>query len=98
MAASRTCGDSRDLGQVRVDDWQARLTTPQLCALWRKSRAGLRSALTPDAVAEVVTARERLLDELERREPQVMAEWLDGGGVEPEGPLDYLLREASPGR
>ena len=81
---------------MRVDDWQARLTTPQLCALWRKSRAGLRSAPSPEAVAKVVTARGLLLDELERREPEAMAAWLDGGGADPEGPLDYLLREASP--
>jgi hypothetical protein len=74
------------------------LTTPQLCALWRKSRAGLRSATTPDALGQVVTARELLLDELVRREPEAMAEWLGAGAVEPEGPSDYLLREARPGR
>ena len=74
------------------------LTTPQLCALWRKSRAGLRFATTPAALVEVVTARGVLLDELERREPHAMAEWLDSGAVEPEGPSDYLLREPRPGR
>jgi hypothetical protein len=74
------------------------LTMPQLCALWRKSRAGLRFATSPEALVEVVMAREVLLDELERREPEAMAEWLDAGAVEPEGPSDYLLREARPGR
>ncbi len=75
-----------------------RLTMPQLCALWRKSRAALRGATTPHARAEVVTAREALLDELERREPQTMADWLQTGAVEPEGPPTYLVREAQSGR
>ena len=70
----------------------SRLTMPQLCALWRKSRAGLRGASTPDARARVVNAREALLDELERREPQAMDDWLTTGGLDPEGPSGYLVR------
>ena len=73
----------------------ARLTTPQLCALWRKSWAGLRMAPTPRARAEVVSARAALLDELERREPQAMADWLTAGAVEPDGPSGYLLHQAA---
>jgi hypothetical protein len=68
------------------------LSTAQLCALWRKSSAGLRAAQTPAARAEVVAARGVLLDELERREPEAMAEWLEAGAVEPEGPSVYLVR------
>src|SRR4051812_36033796 len=64
----------------------ARLSTSQLCALWRKSLAGLLAAGTPDERAEVVAARGVLLEELERREPQAMVEWLAGGAQEPEGP------------
>jgi len=70
---------------------------PQLCALWRKSRAGLRGAVTPDAQVQVVSTREALLDELERREPQAMDDWLTGGAVDPEGPSVYLVREGRPG-
>ena len=70
----------------------------QLCALWRKSRAGLRGAATPDAQVRVVSARQALLDELERREPEAMDDWLTGGAVEPEGPSVYLVRESRPGR
>ena len=33
-----------------------------------------------------------LLDELERREPEVMADWLQSGAREPEGPSAYLVR------
>jgi hypothetical protein len=70
----------------------AGLTTPQLCALWRKSLAGLHAASTPSARARVAAARGILLDELERREPEVMADWLQSGAREPEGPSAYLVR------
>ena len=68
------------------------LTTAQLCALWRKSRAGLHAAPTPAARARVAVARGALLDELERREPEAMAEWLQTGALEPDGPSAYLVR------
>ncbi|WP_157544526.1 hypothetical protein [Nocardioides halotolerans] len=68
------------------------LTTPQLCSLWRKSLAGLRAAPTPGARASVAAARGVLLDELERREPEVMAAWLQSGAREPQGPSAYLVR------
>ena len=70
----------------------AGLTTPQLCALWRKSRAGLHAAPTPADRARVAATRGVLLDELERREPEVMADWLQSGAREPEGPSAYLVR------
>jgi hypothetical protein len=70
----------------------AGLTTPQLCALWRKSLAGLHAAPTPAARARVAATRGVLLDELERREPEVMADWLQSGAREPEGPSAYLVR------
>ena len=70
----------------------AALTTPQLCALWRKSRAGLHAASSPAARARVAAARGVLLEELERREPEVMADWLQSGAREPEGPSAYLVR------
>jgi hypothetical protein len=70
----------------------AGLTTAQLCALWRKSRAGLHAAHSPAARARVAAARGVLLEELERREPEVMADWLQSGAREPEGPSAYLVR------
>ena len=70
----------------------AELTTAQLCALWRKSRSGLHAAPTPAARARVAAARGLLLDELERREPEVMAHWLQSGAREPDGPSAYLVR------
>jgi hypothetical protein len=70
----------------------ASLTTAELCALWRKSRAGLHAAPTADGRARVAAARAVLLDELELREPEAMAEWLRSGALEPEGPSAYLVR------
>jgi hypothetical protein len=70
----------------------ADLTMSQLCGLWRKSRAGLHAASTPAARAQVAAARGLLLEELERREPEVMAHWLQSGAREPDGPSAYLVR------
>ena len=70
----------------------ARLSTPELCALWRKSRAGLHATSTAAARARVAAARGLLLDELERRDPEAMAEWLQSGALEPDGPSAYLVR------
>jgi hypothetical protein len=75
-----------------VDVSLSSLTTSELCALWRKSSAGLRAAPTTAARLEVVAARAELLDELERREPEAMAEWIAAGALEPEGPSVYLVR------
>src|SRR4051812_44731722 len=61
------------------------LSTPQLCALWRKSSAGLHGASSPAARAHVVATRGVLLDELERREPQPMVDWLAAGALDPGG-------------
>ncbi len=70
----------------------AGLTTAQLCSLWRKSRSGLHAAPTPADRARIAAARGVLLDELEHREPEVMADWLQSGAQEPEGPSAYLVR------
>jgi hypothetical protein len=75
-------------------DVLAQLTTPQLCGLWRKSLAGLRSAVTPAERLEVVEAREVLLSELARRDPQSMSAWVASGGAEADGPPAYLLGAA----
>ncbi len=40
----------------------------------------------------MAAARGMLLEELERREPEVMADWLQSGAREPEGPSAYLVR------
>ncbi|HEX5087747.1 MAG TPA: hypothetical protein VFV89_08060 [Nocardioides sp.] len=69
----------------------AHLSMAQLCALWRKSMAGLLASASPADRAEIVAARAALLDELERREPQAMLDWLSGGALEPEGPPAYLV-------
>jgi hypothetical protein len=87
--------DTAVLAHTRTPDRRrplAGLTTAQLCSLWRKSRAGLHAAPTPVDRARVAAARGVLLDELERREPEVMAAWFESGALEPEGPSAYLVR------
>ncbi|QIG44722.1 hypothetical protein G5V58_19775 [Nocardioides anomalus] len=69
-----------------------RLSTPQLCALWRKSAAALAGARTPASKARVAGLRAALLDELEGREPEAMAAWLADPTGEPLGPSAYLVR------
>lgn len=71
----------------------ARLSTAELCAVWRKSMAALLAAGSPAEQAEVVAVRGALLGELERREPQPMLDWLSGGAREPEGPPAYLVHQ-----
>jgi hypothetical protein len=85
-------GSEQTAGETAQRRPLARLSTPELCALWRKSRSGLHGATTPAARARVAAARGLLLDELERREPDAMAEWLRSGALEPEGPSAYLVR------
>jgi hypothetical protein len=107
ILSEAACAAYRDLGQVEVDRRTSRrhhgggrpalatLTFAQLCALWRKSAAGLAAAATPRAELRVVEARARLLAELELREPVAMAAWIAAGALEPAGPPAYLLGTAS---
>lgn len=68
------------------------LDPAQLCALWRKSAAGLSGASSIEQHLAVVDARVALLAELERRDPAPMAAWLAvGGSDEPAGPTAYLV-------
>jgi hypothetical protein len=84
------------LGCLVVDPATLRtLTTAQVCSLWRKSASGLTAANTPEALAEVVTARSVVLAELERREPVAMAAWIAAGAREAGGPPSYLLGPTS---
>lgn len=78
----------------------ADVDSAQLCALWRKSAAGLSGATDVEQHLAVVEARGALLAELERRDPAPMAAWLATGGPgEPAGPASYLVgADQLPGR
>ncbi|TDD18002.1 hypothetical protein E1218_26865 [Kribbella turkmenica] len=52
------------------------VSTRQLCQEWRESYLSLRQAPTPAARIRIVRARQRCLDELERRDPDGFQAWL----------------------
>jgi hypothetical protein len=51
-------------------------STAQLCRQWHDSFEDLQTAMTPAARLRIVTARQRCLDELERRDPDGLNAWL----------------------
>lgn len=61
---------------VRLEE----LSHEQLSRQWRASTLAVRSSWrTPGEVLELVQERVRLLDELERRDPEGFSQWLAGG-------------------
>ena len=51
-------------------------STAELCRQWHDSFEDLQKAMTPAARLRIVTARQRCLDELERRDPDGLNAWL----------------------
>ena len=63
-----------------VGDRLEELSDEQLSRQWRASTLAVRSSWrTPGEVLELVQERVRLLDELERRDPEGFSQWLAGG-------------------
>jgi hypothetical protein len=56
-----------------------RSSTQSLCLEWRSSYVALSVAQSPDARLRIVKARQRFLDELERRDPDGLRAWLESG-------------------
>ncbi|WP_328992784.1 hypothetical protein OG394_00880 [Kribbella sp. NBC_01245] len=52
------------------------ISTAELCQQWQDSYETLRGATTPAARLRIVEARQRCLDELERRDPEGLNAWL----------------------
>lgn len=52
------------------------VSTRHLCREWHESYVSLRNAPTPAARLRIVIARQRCLDELERRDPAGLQAWL----------------------
>jgi len=55
------------------------LSTPQLCLAWRSSYLRLHRATSGPATAHIVLVRQRMLDELERRDRAGFERWLSTG-------------------
>jgi len=69
------------------------LSTPQLCLTWRSSYLRLHRATSCPAVAELVLLRQRVLDELERRDPAGFGRWLSTGARAASDPSRYVGRD-----
>jgi len=66
------------------------LSTPQLCLTWRSSYLRLHRATSCPAAAELVLLRQRVLDELERRDPAGFDRWLSTGARAASDPSRYV--------
>lgn len=69
---------------------QATVTTGQLCREWLDSYQALNDAPTAAARLRVVMARQRCLDELERRDPAGLQAWLSSSASAGGDPHRFL--------
>jgi hypothetical protein len=70
-------------------------TTAQLCQQWHDTFEDLHQATTPAAQLRIVTARQRCLDELERRDPDGLNAWLASTASPAGDPTRYLRIDQS---
>ena len=66
------------------------LDDDELCLAWRRSFQMLNAAGSPGERLLLVEQRQRYLDELERRSPDGLTNWLTSGARAPGNPLPYL--------
>ncbi|NUR09426.1 MAG: hypothetical protein HOQ22_13470 [Nocardioidaceae bacterium] len=78
------------VGRRPAGDRVADLTTPELVAAWRRSYVELASDVAPGHVEEVVTRRQRYIDEIERRHPAGFRRWLESGPRAGGDPSSFL--------
>jgi hypothetical protein len=77
-----------DVDAVRTLDDEA------LCHAWRRSFVRLESSRGADVRLEVVGLRQLYLDELVRRHPAEVQEWLSSGARAAGNPLPFLVRRS----
>ncbi len=66
------------------------LSTPQLCLAWRSSYLRLHRVTSSPATAQIVLVRQRMLDELERRDRAGFERWLSTGARADSDPSRYI--------
>lgn len=71
-----------------------RLDDEALCHAWRRSFVRLESSREAARRLEVVGLRQLYLDELERRHPAEVQEWLSSGARAAGNPLPFLVRHS----
>ncbi|WP_432479942.1 hypothetical protein [Nocardioides sp. GXQ0305] len=68
-----------------------------LCRAWRRSYFTLLDARPPTSRAAVVDYRQRILDEIDHRDPQGLSLWLASGPPASGNPLPFLHTDSAPG-
>jgi hypothetical protein len=69
----------------------ADLTAPQLCAVWQRTYFALLDLPVGASREAVADLRGRLLDEMERRDPDGFARWLEAGPRAGSNPGPFLM-------
>ncbi|WP_410790020.1 hypothetical protein [Kribbella sp. C-35] len=72
----------------------ADLSVEELCLAWRSSFTELSKSRTDKDRLAVVSVRDGVLGELERRDPAAFAEWLDSGPRAAGNPAPYFTHQA----
>src|SRR4051812_14289138 len=80
------------LADMPGDDGVLGLDDPALCDVWRRSYVRLEASRAADARLEVVRLRQLYLDELVRRHPAEVRQWLASGARAAGNPLPFLTR------
>ncbi|WP_328996194.1 hypothetical protein OG394_16225 [Kribbella sp. NBC_01245] len=65
-------------------------STSELCRQWQATYDALRRAESPEARLRIVQARQRCLDELERRDPDGLHAWLESNASAAGDPSRFL--------
>ncbi|TCC54945.1 hypothetical protein E0H73_37745 [Kribbella pittospori] len=81
-----------------VGDDEYTMSTAQLCRQWQASYAALQQAGTPSVHLQIAAARQRCLDELERRDPGGFSAWLASAASAGGNPRGFIEDEASDSR
>jgi hypothetical protein len=74
----------------RVEAELLTISTAELCRQWQATYDSLRSATTPAVMLRIVEARQRCLDELERRDPSGLNAWLASAASAAGDPSSFL--------
>jgi hypothetical protein len=69
------------------------LSTPERCSAWRRSYFALLDVPEGPGRCEIVRIRERLLDEIERRDRDGFTRWLETGARAGSDPGRYLTTD-----
>jgi len=85
----------RSRGASRGGDEYALMTTAQLCREWRATYAALQLEAAPRVRLCITIARQRCLDELERRDPGGFESWLASGASAGGSPHRFIGNEPS---